>query len=248
MGNNIDNMISALVSAEADGAGSMYVRPGIIDSFNSDSTVNVRVGVTRKKIVGEEVDYIEYPLLDRVPLCMPYGQFAGYLLTFPIKQGDPCTLLFSDCFLDEFQKTGRMSPPEANGPKNPKTTPRTHHLTDAICIPGFIANPFSVASWSEDGIEIRDMARNMFVRVGADGVTMTDGAATIRMENGRIHIAAPEGLHIDAPNFKVDDISGTGYVRGVMSADNFDTTAGFDANDHVHGGVEPGGGNTGAFV
>ena len=163
-----------------------------------------------------------------------------------------------------------MSLPEENGQNNLTTVPRQHDIQDAICFPGMIVQSSVFKNWNNDAVEIRDLERKVYSSVSRETITSTDGSATatiqggrttvtapngvdltdeqarIVIEDGQVKISSPNGVYIDAPNMKVDD--STGVLSGVWRADDFETTAGFDANSHRHSGVQPGSGTTGTFV
>lgn len=76
------------------------------------------------------------PVIPDVPVVWPRG--GGALLSFPLERGDGVLLVFSERSLDEWLSQGGEVAPE---------DPRTHHLTDAIALPGL--SPFSDASQAD---------------------------------------------------------------------------------------------------
>lgn len=67
----------------------------------------------------------EYPLLEEVPVVVLGG--GGGRLTFPIKKGDTCLLLFNDYELDGWWISGESRPSDF---------PRKHDLSDAVALVG----------------------------------------------------------------------------------------------------------------
>lgn len=256
-----------------------HCRPGIIESFDVETnTVTASVAIQAKIIDADKVRYENYPIIENVPVCLPYAQAQGLCLTLPIKKGDLCTLLFSDRMLDVFLRTGDFSPPEDGvGPNAIETEPRMHHLADAICVPGLITQrigkaPGTIPDWNTENIEIRDRERKVYISLGANGIESTDGeakthitggtvtaeapnGATItdtqavwEMKDGHLSVNAPNGIDIEAPNFRIKSSDGYGWTSGTFRAEELETDAGFAANSHRHSGVETGGGTTGTFV
>ncbi|HBE5967647.1 TPA: translation initiation factor IF-2, partial [Escherichia coli] len=101
--------------------------PGIVQSFNPD-TVTV---VVQPAIKGYEPDSnginqsTTLPLLVDVPVVFPRG--GGCTLTFPVKAGDECLVIFADRCIDFWWQSGGIQEPVDD---------RMHDLSDAFCIVG----------------------------------------------------------------------------------------------------------------
>jgi len=178
-----------------------FVLPGVITKFSTDDKrprCSVIPATKLKVTLGEKVEYIAYPEVRDVPICVPCVPGVG-LLTLPIKPGTKCILVFSDRSLEEFLQTGRPGMPDPPG-GDFTITPRQHHLSDAICIPGLITDVDTVPDWHPDNIELRDYKRQHYLSIGADGITMSDGAATWRMTGGRVTLSAPTGIEYTSGN------------------------------------------------
>lgn len=172
-----------------------FVLPGVITAFSAGDKrprCSVIPATKLKVTLGEKVEYIAYPEMRDVPICVPCVPGVG-LLTLPIKPGTKCILVFSDRSLEEFLQTGRPGMPDPPG-GDFTITPRQHHLSDAICIPGLITDVDTVPDWHPDNIELRDYKRQHYLSIGADGITMSDGAATWRMSGGKVTLDAPAGV------------------------------------------------------
>ncbi len=231
-----------------------YMRPGIIEGFNPETNrANAIIAIKAKRIVGDEVTYVTAPVIEDVPMCIPYSFGAGTCLTVPILKGDPCTLFFSDRMMDVFLRTGQLSPPEDNaGPDNITATPRMHSMADAILVPGLLTSRVGtvsniLADWNQEAIELRDRERTRFISLGALGIEVNNGDCFATFRKGKIHMVAPNGFTVDSPNWQVGDDGGN-WSAGTIRANELETEAGFTANGHRHGGVEPGGGTSGTFV
>ncbi|HDK6931978.1 TPA: translation initiation factor IF-2 [Klebsiella pneumoniae] len=185
--------------------------PGIIQSFDPESLTAV---------VQPAIRYIErdndgnkstkdYPLLVDVPVVFPRG--GGCTLTFPVKAGDECLVIFADRCIDFWWQSGGIQEP-VDG--------RMHDLSDAFCIVG----PQSQAK-----------------KIG--GISTT--AAQLRTDDGSaiIELAAGGAVTITSPQIT---INGPLQVNGEITSTGDQLAGGISQIGHTHGGVEPGGGSTGA--
>lgn len=100
--------------------------PCIIQSYDPEKgTVECQPAV-REKIINqnEENEYRNLPLLLNVPVVFPSN--SEYAVTFPLKKGDECLVLFSDLSIDNFWQKGNVQNPIED---------RRHDLSDGIAIP-----------------------------------------------------------------------------------------------------------------
>lgn len=240
--------------------------PGNISSFDpATQRCSVVPGIKLKTVAGNKVSYLNLPEIQNVPIVVPYAQAAGVLLTLPIKAGDPCLLVFSDRAIDNFVQKGDAQIPGSVTSED-TTTPRQHHLSDAICIPGFISDPNVVPEWHEENIEIRDFDRKHFISLGPDGITISDSEATWNMKGGKVKLDAPSGIEetsegpikqtTSAPQTIIGSniaIDGNGGGSGTYEIDKtlksregtFIDKDNVNLNAHVHTNVQPGPSNTG---
>lgn len=229
--------------------------PGKITAFNPASQRARAVpAVKLKQVLGEQVKYMDMPEITDIPIVIPQSFGGGVALTVPIQAGDPCLLIFADRALDNFLQTGNSENPGASQNED-TTTPRAHHLSDAICIPGFVAAPQALPDWNQDNIELRDKERKTYISLGPDGITLTDGQAKINLKGGKITTDAPGGIE-ETASTAVRQTSGINALQG----SNINVGAGLnefegslksrsgtfiDANDrdstaHRHSGVQSG--------
>lgn len=210
--------------------------PGNIVSFDAATQRCVaQPGIKMKTVIRGVASYLDLPEVQNVPIVVPYAQGAGLLLSLPIQSGDPCLLLFSDRALDNYLQTGAAEIP-GTATDADVTAPRVHHLTDAICIPGMIANNVVVSDWSTENIELRDKERKNYISLGPNGIEISDGTATWSMSGGAINIVAPGGTTTTSPtNTTEGTISATELKQG-------NTTF----SSHTHSGVQSGMDNSGA--
>ncbi|NRQ51994.1 Gp138 family membrane-puncturing spike protein [Brevibacillus sp. HD1.4A] len=149
--------------------------PGIIQEFDPvTQTASVKVAI-REHVRQPNLDYewTEIPLLLDVPVVFPRG--GGYVLTFPIKSGDECLVVFSDMCIDAWFASG--------GVQN-QIEKRRHDLSDAIAIPGLWSQPKRLEEYSTKHVELRDDTRTKFIRITDSAIDIT--APRIRINGNNI--------------------------------------------------------------
>lgn len=148
--------------------------PGIIQSFDPDAVT----AVVQPAIKGVEHDEsgaevsVSLPLLVDVPVVFPRG--GGCTLTFPVKEGDECLVIFADRCIDFWWQSGGIQEP-VDG--------RMHDLSDAFCIVGPQSQAKKISGISTSAVELRS----------------DDGSAKLSLnpENGAISGTAPGGFNLN---------------------------------------------------
>ncbi|MDR7283533.1 hypothetical protein J2X84_002357 [Pseudomonas corrugata] len=143
----------------------------------------------------------ELPLLVDCPVQFPAG--GGCTLTFPVKAGDECLVVFSSRCIDAWwQSGGIQAQPEL----------RMHDLSDGFALLGFRSQPRVIHGISTTATQLRSDDGAAFVEVNptSHAITLTaPGGVTI---NGDVQV-----------NGKVDT---TGDVKaGTISLQNHRTSA-----------------------
>ena len=120
--------------------------PGIIQSFNPDTvTCTVQPAIYGQKVgVDDKATSEVIPILPDVPIIFPHG--GGCTLTFPVKPGDECLLIFSDRCIDFWWQNGGVQ--EA-------VDPRQHDLSDAFAIVGPQSQAKKISAISTSAVELR---------------------------------------------------------------------------------------------
>jgi len=196
--------------------------PGRVVKFNANqNTVTVESMITQ--ILTDGNNLALPPLVD-VPVQFPRG--GGFVVTFPISDGDEGLIVFNERCIDGWW---------ANGDKSAPMDARLHDYSDAVFIPGISS--------------LKNIIPNVFM----DGVSMqtVDGGTYIRLTNGKIFIkgdvehegdSKQTGQHEQAGNW--NQTSGNSESSGTMSAAKI-IGGGIDVENHTHSGVERGNANTG---
>lgn len=132
----IDNALSTLQTC----------MPGIVkevDLQRMTVTVQPAIQVQARQADGS-LKLLDYPLLRDVPLYFPGG--GGCTLSFPVKAGDECLLLFASRCIDLWwASSGVQAPFEV----------RKHDLSDAFALVGVRSQPRAIAGVSADSVQLR---------------------------------------------------------------------------------------------
>lgn len=158
--------------------------PGIIQSFDPQSmTCTVQPAINGQ--VRDETGAltgVELPLLVDCPVQFPAG--GGCTLTFPVKAGDECLVVFSSRCIDAWWQSGGVQvQPEL----------RMHDLSDGFVLLGFRSQPRVIDSISTTAAQLRTDDGATFVEVDSATHainTTTSGAATVSAQGG-ITLTAP---------------------------------------------------------
>ncbi|MCS7489192.1 hypothetical protein KQE47_01285 [Raoultella planticola] len=124
--------------------------PGIIQSFDPGDDDRPPTCVVQPAIRYIERDNDgnkntkDYPLLVDVPVVFPRG--GGCTLTFPVKEGDECLVIFADRCIDFWWQNGGIQEP-VDG--------RMHDLSDAFCIVGPQSQAKKIGGISTSAVELR---------------------------------------------------------------------------------------------
>ncbi len=216
--------------------------PGIIESYDPIANTCTVVPALKGAKPDEEGNLISetLPLLVDVPVVFPRG--GGCSITFPVKAGDECLVVFSDRCIDFWWQSGGVQEP---------VDPRQHDLSDAFAFVGPMSQPNVISNISSTTLQMRT----------------DDGAAYIELDpnSHAINLVAPGGVNVTTPLAKFSQavtISGlltwaggmvgsiaSGTAAKITGAIQFLgtlTSNGKDISDqHTHNGVQTGSGNSG---
>lgn len=135
--------------------------PGIIASFDPDTqTASVQPAIKR---IFTEKGAVNLPLCVDVPVAFPGG--GDFFLTFPVKAGDECILMFSERAIDNWHASGGTQAPAEY---------RLHDLSDGIAIVGLNSQPHKLAALQMTGAELRTRSRSTYIRL-EDGTIYIKG-------------------------------------------------------------------------
>jgi hypothetical protein len=201
--------------------------PGQIVSFDASkmtATVQPAIQGIQTKIDGSRVTTTISPIHD-VPVHFPSG--GGFTLTFPVKPGDECLLVFMERSMDNwFQHGGTQLPSDR----------RMHDINDCVAYVGLRSQPNVISGISTTGVQLRSDAGTDFVEVDNGNLTVQT-VGLLRFKAGSISFEAPTVAW-----------TGTSGATGAMNINANITTTGTLTNNgvnvsssHKHGGITRGG-------
>jgi hypothetical protein len=197
--------------------------PAIVQSFDAVAqTVAVQIAIREvvRTTNGPQSTAIN-PIFN-VPIQVPRaGKFA---ITMPIQQGDEGLLVFADMCFDLWWSRGGVQD---------QFERRRHDLTDCFFIPGIWSQPNVLNNYSTDSMQLRTVDGTVIVDVQDDQVEVTAPDVTVNA-SGDINVAAEGNLYLSGNGVHISSGGGNKTV--------------IDGNiylEHVHGGVQTGGSDTG---
>lgn len=226
--------------------------PGVFQSFDPAAlTASVQPAV--QGVITDEkgkASNVNLPLLVDVPVVFPHSR--DFALTFPVKAGDECLVVFASRCIDAWWQSGGVGAPAEN---------RMHDLSDGFAIPGPWsqaarlappADPENVQLRTTDGKAAVTMKPDQTVdaRNAKGSVTITPG--------GAVNVEAQESVTIKAPQITLEgNVTTTGAgggagqiaMRGTLNLDGSLTSTGDQVAEgkstahHTHPGDS--GGTTG---
>lgn len=211
--------------------------PGIVQSFDADSvTCDIQIGI-KGESGGESTNL---SVLTSVPVVFPRG--GGITMTFPIKSGDECLLVFGDRCIDFWHQSGDIQE---------TVDERQHDLSDAFAIIGPQSQAKKISGISTSAAQFRS----------DDGSTYFEINPTTK----KIKIVAPGGLEVVTPKAEFSAevlVNGLftflgGLVGGAAAGVSAKITGAIEFigtltsngktidDTHTHNEVQPGTGNSG---
>lgn len=213
--------------------------PAIIQSYDA-----AKVTVSAQPAIQAQVrdpkgkwSNVNLPVCLDCPVFWPGG--GGYFASFPLAAGDEGALLFSSRCIDSWWQSGGVQT---------QAEFRLHNLSDGMFIPGLFSQK-----------------RLPSPAPSADTAQLRNGDATLLVElngtTGIVKLKAPTKITLDAPITEMTGVfnalnqgggPSTGVITGNITATGTitgqtDVVAGtISGKTHHHGGVQTGGGNTGA--
>lgn len=151
--------------------------PGIIQSFDPvEQTVTVQLAIREKRLKNDGTEeWLDIPQLVDVPVVFPRA--GGYVLTFPVKAGDECLVVFGDACMDAWWQSG--------GVQN-QIDCRRHDLSDGYAILGPWSQPRRISNYSTSSVQLRNESGSAYIELSGDTVNIAGGV--INIKGGRVNI------------------------------------------------------------
>ncbi|WP_339054007.1 Gp138 family membrane-puncturing spike protein [Arsenophonus endosymbiont of Crataerina pallida] len=151
--------------------------PAIVQSFDASKVTCVVQPAIKGALTDTKGNSqsVNLPLLVDVPVVFPRG--GAVTMTFPIKSGDECLVVFADRCIDFWWQNGGIQ--EA-------IDPRQHDLSDAFAFIGPQSQVQKISNINQDAMQLRS----------DDGATYFE----LNPTSQKIKIVAPNGLEIVTPD------------------------------------------------
>jgi hypothetical protein len=152
-----DSPVTALLAAMQGLKSELWTAtPGIIQDFNpSDRTCTIQPAIQMQwqKPDGSK-EWTALPLLVDCPVFFPGG--GGCVLTFPLKQGDECLVIFANRCIDQWWQSGEVSV---------QAEFRMLDLSDGFCLPGVTSRPNVQSNINTSCVELRTDDGEAYLRI-----------------------------------------------------------------------------------
>jgi len=230
---NINNKLNNLHTAA----------PATILSFNPETqTATVQPSFSREflQFDGSEETTVSLksPVIENVPVCYPRG--GGFSITFPVKSGDECLLIYTERSLDNWHSKG--------GEGLPIST-RKHDLSDAVALVGVSSGPNKIANYDNEKFTIKSDSDDVVLSIDEQGNLAINATESVIIECRNAIVNASTSCTIDSPETQITgntQINGNLVVDGDISGASVETTAGdvktlkgVSLDNHIHGSSPP---------
>lgn len=198
--------------------------PAIVQEFDPETLTCVCQPTIKGRIKKPDgtIELVDMPLLLDCPVVFPHA--GGCSLTFPVKQGDECLVVFSSRGIDFWWQQGGVQPPPE---------PRMHDLSDGFAILGVWSQVTKITGVSTSTVQLRSDDGQAFVEINPqthviNAKTSADITATasniVATASGNATLKASK-VTIDAP---VVNVTGKLTVNGDIVGN------GVDLKTHTH--------------
>jgi hypothetical protein len=158
--------------------------PGIIQSFNADDmTCTVQPAINGQ--VRDETGAltgVDLPMLVDCPVQFPAG--GGCTLTFPVKKGDECLVVFSSRCIDSWWQSGGVQS---------QADLRMHDMSDGFALLGVRSQPRVIGNISSTAAQLRTDDGAAFVEVDSSthAINITTTAPINVTSTASANVTAP---------------------------------------------------------
>ena len=145
--------------------------PGIITAVDlAAQTCSVQPAITGE-ITGANgaTTAVQLPLLVDVPIVFPRA--GGFALTFPVRAGDECLVIFACRCIDGWWQSGGVQPPAES---------RMHDLSDGFAILAPTSQKNALGGVSGGAVELRTEAGGAFISLDAAGTITLKGNVQVQ--------------------------------------------------------------------
>lgn len=159
--------------------------PAIITSVNLEA----QTCACQPAIQGEvtlpngSVQSVNLPLLVDVPIQFPRA--GGFAITFPVKAGDECLVIFASRCIDSWWQSGGVGAPAEH---------RMHDLSDGVAILGITSQPKRLNNISTNSLQIRNDSGTTFIDITDNKIELNADSVILRGSSKVIIDAGGTGI------------------------------------------------------
>lgn len=238
----IEDLQTAILAAQqGHQADIQTAAPGIIQAYDPDlQTCEVQVAIQAQltSFTNGTKSWVNLPKLVDCPVIFPSG--GGCALTFPLKAGDECLVIFASRCIDAWWQNGGYS--------NQQAVLRMHDLSDGFVLPGPRSQPRKFSA-STSTVQLRTVDGTAFVEINPTSHEVrvqTVGNVKIEATN----ITLKGNIILDGSITQTNTAGGatSATIIGPVNVINDVIAGGKSLEHHTHSGVQTGTGNTGQPV
>jgi len=218
--------------------------PGIVQSFDPVAmTCEIQPAVQGKRREEDgSIALVNLPLLLDCPVIFPHAGDCS--LTFPVRQGDECLVLFSCRAIDLWWQSGGVQPP---------VEVRMHDLSDGFALVGVYSQPNVIPNVSTSAVQLRSNDGQAFMEINPATHNISISTPTdvsvackdLTISCQKMIVNASSEFTVNAPQINLNGQINGGGDGGANAYFTGDVTAGsISLKSHVHGGVQSGGSTT----
>lgn len=157
--------------------------PGILQSFSPEKMTAVVQPAIQARVQQRDGSWenVSLPLLVDCPVVFPGG--GGFLLTFPLAEGDEVLVVFAKNCVDAWWQQGGVQP---------QAEVRMHDLSDGFAIPRVWSQVTKPGDLSTTATQLRTADGVAYLELGPDGIVLL--APKVRMRNtaGDVYVEVDE--------------------------------------------------------
>lgn len=152
---------------------------------------------------GLDFSYAKQPAVTLLDVPVQFPQGGGWDITFPVKAGDPCMLLFSQRGYDHWLYEAKEEAGLVEGVPHPDFD-RCFSARDAICILGPRPIPKAIPDFNNDGMELRNEAKSQRITFHSSGDVEITTTANVNINCAEANVNASGKAVVTTPDMTID--------------------------------------------
>lgn len=196
--------------------------PAIIQSFDPDKRTCTAQPAIRYQMTNYDntKKWVTLPIIVDIPVIFPSG--GGYTLTFPIKQGDECLLVFASRCIDAWWYS--------SGVQNQDDI-RFHDYSDGFALVGVNSRPKVIPNISTNSVQLRADSGADYIEIANDKINVVS-VSEINLTSSKITLNASSKIVLETP---LVEIAGNITTTGTLGAGTANFAGEGTFNNHTVG-------------